>query len=104
MKDITAVVGEIYPFPRVEGTDCAVYIRAESGTITFRIEVHTPVVSWVPMPFDNGAVEHTLLVGESVGVRIAIPAPTVGIRILSAAAAATFSADLAMSGGRDNIL
>lgn len=104
MKDIAAVVGEIYPFPRVEGTDCAVYIRTESGTITFRIEVHTPVVSWVPLPFDNGAVEHTLLVGESVGVRIAIPAPTVGIRILSAAAAATFSADLSMSSGRDNIL
>ena len=104
MKDIAAVVGEIYPFPRVEGSDCAVYVRAESGTITFRIEVHTPVVSWVPMPFDNGAVEHTLLVGESVGVRIAIPAPTVGIRILSAAAAATFSADLSTNSRRDIVL
>ena len=104
MKDIAAVVGEIYPFPRVDGSDCAVYVRAESGTITFRIEVHTPVVSWVPLPFDNGAVEHTLLVGESVGVRIAIPAPTVGIRILSAATAATFSADLSMNSRRDIVL
>lgn len=104
MKDIAAVVGEIYPFPRVEGSDCAVYVRAESGTITFRIEVHTPVVSWVPMPFDNGATEHTLLVGESVGIRIAIPAPTVGIRILSAAVAATFSADLSMNGRQDIVL